>query len=473
MINKKHYPSIFFIIMLGTLDVICFNGIVRGLLIPYLVELNIKDSTVYTIYCNTVTLVYMFPLLGAIISDYFLLGMNKTLLLGSTFILASMFLTVINNEMYVYYSLVFLIIGSGLIKAITPPLLGKICRVKKINNDFSYFCQNISFNFGSICGLFLIGSIGEYFGWKFGFFLGFLISICLFCFSLFNFIFYKEETKKSKYFFTIFTVLFFFIISYLYLNISYLADIFTISIIFFIILKMVFLVKSEKSISKKEAVYILYMMFMSFIFVCLFEQSGSNLLLFCDRLTDKTILDTCLPISFFRAFDPLFTVLIGFIYIIYFKYFMVKKHDTTNSLILNQYKFLVAFLLLTICFFIIYCVCSINNVEISAWIIVSSYFLFALSEINIIPMGYAMIGYFDAKYNSTILTALWSSALSLGSWGSGKIAILLTNRYLSKVENYNINSYSKIFESLFLISNIFLLILILILFFFKSKKINV
>ena len=54
----KKYPSIFFIIFLGTLDVICFNGIVRGLLIPYLVDLNIKDEIVYTIYCNSVTLVH-------------------------------------------------------------------------------------------------------------------------------------------------------------------------------------------------------------------------------------------------------------------------------------------------------------------------------------------------------------------------------------------------------------------------------
>ena len=57
-----------------------------------LIELNIKDAIVYTIYCNSVTLVYMFPLLGAIISDYFFLGMNRTLLLGSSFILLYQFL---------------------------------------------------------------------------------------------------------------------------------------------------------------------------------------------------------------------------------------------------------------------------------------------------------------------------------------------------------------------------------------------
>ena len=85
MKNKIIYPPILFVILLGTIDVICFNGFVRGLLIPYLLKLNIKDETVYTIYCNSVTLVYMFPLLGATISDYFFWGMNKTLLLGSFF----------------------------------------------------------------------------------------------------------------------------------------------------------------------------------------------------------------------------------------------------------------------------------------------------------------------------------------------------------------------------------------------------
>ena len=88
-------------------------------------------------------------------------------------------------------------------------------------------------------------------------------------------------------------------------------------------------------------------------------------------------------------------------------------------------------------------------------------------------MGYAMIGSFDAKYNSTILTALWSSALSLGSWGSGKIAILLTNKYLYNIKEYNIESYSKIFESLFIISNVFLMILIFITYIIQKNKIKI
>ena len=301
MVNtKNNYQSIFFIITLGTLDVICFNGMVRGLLIPYLVELDIKDATVYTIYCNSVTLVYMFPLIGAIISDYFFLRMNKTLLLGSTLVLLSMLLVIIDSKLYIYYSLVLLIVGSGLMKAITPPLLGKICKIKNINNNFSYFCQNIAFNFGSICGLFFIGSIGEYFNWQVGFLFGFFTALFLFILSLFNFFFYKEETKDIKIFFTILTITISSILSYIYLNISHLADAFTIMAISFIFFKIIFLVRSKKSISKKEAVYIVYMMFMSFVFVCLFEQSGSNLLLFCDRLTDKTILSLFLPISFFK-----------------------------------------------------------------------------------------------------------------------------------------------------------------------------
>ena len=88
-------------------------------------------------------------------------------------------------------------------------------------------------------------------------------------------------------------------------------------------------------------------------------------------------------------------------------------------------------------------------------------------------MGYAMIGSFDAKYNSTVLTGLWSSALSLGSWGSGKIAILLTNTYLVENDLNNIHSYTKIFENLFLISNVFLIFIICIVYFIKYKKIKV
>ena len=123
----------------------------------------------------------------------------------------------------------------------------------------------------------------------------------------------------------------------------------------------------------------------------------------------------------------------------------------------------------------LYYTCNIYNITISPWIIVVSYFLFALSEINIIPMGYAMIGRFDAKYNSTILTGLWSAALSLGSWGSGKIAIILTDKYLivNNHLDYNVESYSKIFESLFIISNLFFIVIIVIINIIMHKKIKI
>lgn len=470
----KKVPPIFFIIFLGTLDVICFNGIVRGLLIPYLIEMNIEDRTVYTIYCNSVTLVYMFPLLGAFISDYFFLGMNKTILLGSFLILLGMSLMLVNNKLYIYYSLLFLILGSGLIKAITPPLLGKICKIKNVNNDFYYFCQNISFNFGSICGLFLIGSIGEYFSWEIGFACSFLVSLFLFAFSLINNFLHTEQIPKQANVYKIFLlILFFFFLSYIYINFNYIADILTVTVILFIFFKIILLVKNKQSVSKKEAMYITYMMFISFMFVCLFEQSGSNLLLFCDRLTNKTILNYTLPISLFRAFDPFFTVLVGVIYITYYKIFLNSDNNYDNKLISYQYKFSIGFLLLTICFFSIYVACNMKNVTISAWLIINSYLLFALSEINIIPMGYAMIGSFDAKYNSTMLTALWSAALSLGSWGSGKIAIILTGQFLAEKQGYDINSYTKIFESLFIISNVIFMLILIIIYIIKFKRVKI
>ena len=158
----------------------------KALLIFYLTKyLLFSDTTGNLLIGSYAALVYAIPVVGGFIADRYL-GFRKSIVLGGILLVlghlgmayegnaatASLTGEITRDELALqafYFSLAFIIVGVGFLKANISSLVGELYTVgdKRRDSGFTIFYMGI--NLGSFIATLLCGWLGETYGWSYGF----------------------------------------------------------------------------------------------------------------------------------------------------------------------------------------------------------------------------------------------------------------------------------------------------------------
>jgi proton-dependent oligopeptide transporter, POT family len=156
----------------------------RALLTLYLVKgfLKYNDSDAYTIYGAYTALIYMMPFFGGMLADR-LLGARRAIILGGLLMAIGSACLMFANTLLFYTGLGIVIIGNGFFKPNISSIVGTLYHQFPGKRDGGFTIFYMGINLGAAVAPLLCGTIGETYGWHWGFLLatiGMLIGLAVF-----------------------------------------------------------------------------------------------------------------------------------------------------------------------------------------------------------------------------------------------------------------------------------------------------
>jgi POT family proton-dependent oligopeptide transporter len=142
----------------------------RALLVFYLVRhFRFSDDESFAIYGAYSALVYMAPILGGAIADRWL-GGRKAVLLGGVLLILGHFGMAFEGILDILYlSLALIIVGVGFLKTSTNAIVGALYPADDPRRDAGFTYYYMLYNVGGFLSPLICGWVGERYGWRYGF----------------------------------------------------------------------------------------------------------------------------------------------------------------------------------------------------------------------------------------------------------------------------------------------------------------
>ena len=432
---------------------------------------NVSASAIYGIYSACV---YLVALLGGWLADRHI-GQQKAILYGGMIIMLGHFLLAFTNLQTFYLGLIFVVLGTGLLKPNISAIVGGLYEndLNKKESGFTIFYMAI--NIGSVLGFFICGFLGENVGWHYGFGaagIGMAFGLIQFILTKSNLgsigmkpsIELNNETKKKEIrIFNSFMLIFFLIIllglfGYISFDPIPIANILTVVILFIAIMYFLYLFSfgNLNEEERKKIVLIVVLFFGAAFFWSGFDQAGSSFNIFAKEYTDRIILGWEYPASWLQVLNPVLVVILS-PFMAYMWLFLGKRMLDPSL----PFKFGLGLIFMAIGFLFIATGASVAMQEGMAgakWLLLT-YLFHTIGELTLSPIGLAAISNLSPKRFVGQMMGIWFLASSLGAIIAG---------LLSGQATYSgINSMPDLFNKIAITSSIIGLVLILI-----SKPLN-
>ena len=432
---------------------------------------NVSASAIYGIYSACV---YLVALLGGWLADRHI-GQQKAILYGGMIIMLGHFLLAFTNLQTFYLGLIFVVLGTGLLKPNISAIVGGLYEndLNKKESGFTIFYMAI--NIGSVLGFFICGYLGENVGWHYGFGaagIGMAFGLIQFILTKSNLgsiglkpsIELNNETKKKELrIFNSFIVIFILIIllglfGYISFDPIPIANILTLVILLIAIMYFLYLFSfgnlSEEE--RKKIILIIVLFFGAAFFWSGFDQAGSSFNIFAKEYTDRIILGWEYPASWLQVLNPVLVVILS-PFMAYMWLFLGKRMLDPSL----PFKFGLGLIFMAIGFVFIATGASVAMQEGMAgakWLLLT-YLFHTIGELTLSPIGLAAISNLSPKRFVGQMMGIWFLASSLGAIIAG---------LLSGQATYSgINSMPDLFNKIAITSSIIGLVLILV-----SKPLN-
>ncbi|MBO7125138.1 MAG: peptide MFS transporter [Bacteroidales bacterium] len=469
----------------------------RALLVLYLIQqlfqnLETSKTVAYGIFAAYGSLVYASPFIGGLIADKFL-GHRKAVIWGAIMMAVGHFLMAIENEMFLYLALSFLIVGNGFFKPNMPIILSGLYEENDPRRDGGFTIYYMSVNLGAFFSPILCGIVGETYGWHYGFTIaGIGMLAGLFIFLKFGHIIdYHESINKETgektleyrplgtipdkeslaqkfcglskeiWIYTL-CVLSTFGIAMLvkhYEIMSYIIFPLSLSI-----LGLIFIIalRSEKVERDRLFVILILLLFIT-LFWTFFEQAGSSLTLFASENVNRNFFGSVIPASLFQSVNPMFILIFASPLSALWMTLANKKKEPSTPI-----KFSIGILLLSIGFLILGLAPRFISFEtiaendtilkiaaVPAILLVLSYLFQTLGELCLSPIGLSMVSRLAPTKIVGMVIGAWYLSSSLAFQIGGWIANLTTDESSYEITETNDSqedfsdaiSYTKVLET--------------------------
>ena len=173
MFKTTHPKGLFTLFFTEMWERMSYYGM-RGILVLFMtaaiteggLEIDaVSASAIYGIYSASV---YLVALIGGWLADRHI-GQQSAILYGGFIIMIGHFLLAFTNLQTFYLGLIFVVLGTGLLKPNISAIVGGLYEndIDKKESGFTIFYMAI--NIGSVLGFFICGFLGENIGWHYGF----------------------------------------------------------------------------------------------------------------------------------------------------------------------------------------------------------------------------------------------------------------------------------------------------------------
>lgn len=314
----------------------------RALLIFYLTKhflMSDKDS--FLLFASYASLVYAMPIIGGLLADRYL-GARKAVTIGALFLCLGHLTMAFEGEAAfhngtevirdqfalntLYLALALIIVGVGFLKANISAMVGKLYSQNDTRRDSGFTLFYMGINLGSAVAIWICGYIGEEYGWGYGFGLagiGMLVGLATFLMGQKHLLNYAEPPDPEKlkrpvllklspehwiWLGAIGAVLVvWYVIQFNFIINGFMLIVAAVSVTWFIVFSLAKCDRQERN----NMLIMLILIASSVLFWALFEQAGTSLSLFTDRVVDRTIFGFEIKASQFQSLNPIFIVLLA------------------------------------------------------------------------------------------------------------------------------------------------------------------
>ncbi len=421
----------------------------RALLVLFMIDtienggLGFSDQTATALYGLYTAAVYMVMLPGGWIADR-LLGAQKTVWYGGITIMCGHFILAIPSFYTFFIGLLFVIIGTGLLKPNISAIVGELYLPNDPRRDAGFTIFYMGINLGGALGPLICSALGESetFGWHYGFAaagVGMLFGLAQFYISAQRLGEAglkpslnpddPEDRKKMRtgWRFVFAGMGIVFIVTGLLLgqmisidpqvlaeNATFLIAAIAVAYFFYL-----FVFGELSEIEKKRLVVIIILFVASAIFWAGFEQAGSSLTLFAERYTDRMVGSFQIPAGWFQSLNPTFIIILAPLYSALW-IGLARRHMDPST----PAKFAIGLIILALGFAVMVGAAQLvvaGNKVLPTWLIFT-YLLHTMGELALSPVGLsAMTKLAPKRYVGQMMGVFFLGA-SLGNIIAGLIA---------------------------------------------------
>jgi len=414
----------------------------RALLVLFMVDaiedggLGFTDTNATAIYGLYTASVYFLTLPGGWIADR-LLGAQKTIWFGGIIIMCGHFILAIPSLYTFFIGLVFVVVGTGLLKPNISAVVGELYPPGDPRRDAGFTIFYMGINLGGALGPLVCSTLGESerFGWHYGFAaagVGMLLGLIQFRMSAgrlgtagLNPTLDRsdpEDRRKIRNGWRMVATTFVIAVLGIALLMTGVVSVnpqalaakatFLIAAVaglyFFVLLAF----GDLTTVEKKRVVVIIILFIASAMFWAGFEQAGSSLNLFAERYTDRMIGHFEIPAGWFQTLNPTFIILLAPVYSALWVGLAKRQLDPSIPA-----KFAIGLVLLGVGFAIMIGAAELvvaGNKVLPTWLIFT-FLLHTMGELALSPVGLSAMTKLAPKRYCGQMMGIWfvSSALGL------------------------------------------------------------
>ena len=363
--------------------------------------LGIDQTTANSIMAVYGSLVYMSGIIGGWIADR-VLGMNRTVFYGGVLIMIGhIVLSLPGGLIALLISMLFIVIGTGLLKPNVGGMVGELYSQKDSRRDSGFSIYYMGINMGGLIAPLIVGTIGQTYSFHLGFALaavGMFIGLVVYLLTRKKYFglagttvpnpLTAEDKRKTRKIISL-SVVILAVIGWVGISGGWLTIervIFFISILGVIIPTIYFITmyRSKKTTADERSRLLAYIpLFIAAMMFWAIQEQGSNILAtYANERTQLTFLGFEIQSSWFQSLNPLFIVALAPV----FAWLWVKLGDRQPS---TPQKFSLGLIFAGLSFIVMIFPALINGTEslVSPLWLVLSFFLVVLGELLLSPVG--------------------------------------------------------------------------------------
>lgn len=417
----------------------------RGILVLYLVDavrggFAMNTATAGAIYGLYTSMVYLVALPGGWVADN-IMGQRNAIFTGGVIIACGHFSMAVPSNYTFYLGLVLIIIGTGFLKPNVSAIVGGLYPEGGARRDAGFSIFYMGINVGALCGPLICGYLGENINWHYGFGaagVGMVFGLIQYrlgyrYFHTIGVLTPEERAERRAPAIRKLTVglvallgiavgaivIRRFIYSFTIQQFAQVLGGFVIVLAIVYFGSVVLFAKLE--MFERKRVVVIFLLFLgAALFWSGFEQAGSSMNLFAERLTNRVVFGWETPASWLQMVNPLFIIILapvfGSIWV------ALSKREKEPSI---PIKFFYGLFLLGVGFMVMAWGSTYVREDgpgVSPMWLIVTYFLHTTGELCLSPVGLSSITKLSPKRLVGQMMGTWFMGAALGNLIAGLVA---------------------------------------------------
>ena len=434
---------------------------------------QVESQAIYGIYSG---MVYFMVVPGGWIADN-ILGHQKAVLIGALIIALGHFTLAIPIEQTFFLGLIFVVLGTGLLKGNISTIVGQLYDGQDDRRDSGYTIFYMSINIGSTLGFLICSYLGEKIGWHWGFGAAGIGMT----FGVIQYIKHRHllgdagmypnemsDAKRKKYtnYLKVSLVAMFMVIGaglfgFIVIDPRFFAEQFAyfLTIVAGLYFIYLFLFAGLNASERKNLILLFLLFIGAAAFWSGFDQSAGSLNIFARDYTDLSVAGYKIPVGWLQFANPIIVVLFAPIFAGIWAQLARKNLDPSLP-----FKFAIGLLFMALSFFVM--IIAVNlAIESSPvgmqWLLLT-YLFQTWGELALSPIGLSAFSRYGPKRYMGQMFGLWFLASAIG----GVLAGLLGGEALDG----GLETISPVFEFMIQYYLVIALALIALSFVIKTAK---